>query len=166
MKGVNSTGVNSMVSIMSAVVLASTVIYKVDLKYAIQDNNHILRKLDDLNNSKSLEGKTVIHASFDIEAMFPSIQKEVGLEQCRLHLDKREDPILSTDCIIDALETNLDNNITEFEGVIYKQKKGTAMGPKNACAYAECRYSHRQDRQRCYGRDLEPPSSPMGQIPR
>ena len=131
-----STGCASAIKNLSA--LTAHELTKVDLKYAIQDNNHILRKLDDLNSSGCLEGKTVIHASFDIEAMFPSIQKEVGLEQCRLHLDKRENPIiLSTDCIIDALEITLDNNLTEFEGVIYKQKKGTAMGPKNACAYAD-----------------------------
>ena len=69
--------------------------------------------------------------------MFPSISKEIGLEQCRKHLDKRNDPIFSTDCITDALEITLDNNFAEFEGETFRQIKGTAMGPKNACAYAD-----------------------------
>ena len=81
--------------------------------------------------------KSIIHVSFDIEAMFPSISKEVGLEQCRKHLNRRIDPIFSTDCIIDALAITLDNNITEFNGETLCQIKGTAMGPKNACAYAD-----------------------------
>ena len=69
--------------------------------------------------------------------MFPSISKEVGLDQCRKHLDRRKDNIFSTDCIIDALEITLENNITEFEQEAFRQIKGTAMGPKNACAYAD-----------------------------
>ena len=31
----------------------------------------------------------------------------------------------------------LENNITEFEQEAFRQIKGTAMGPKNACAYAD-----------------------------
>ena len=109
-----------------------------ELDFAIRDTNHILRKLDEINDSGILnEVESVIHASFDIEAMFPSISKDVGLQQCRKHLDKRKDPIFSTDCIVHALEITLDNNITEFENETYKQIKGTAMGPKNACAYAD-----------------------------
>ena len=70
--------------------------------------------------------------------MFPSISECVGLEQCTIHLNKRSEPILfSTDCIIDALKITLNHNLTEFENVMYRQIKGTAMGPKNACAYAD-----------------------------
>ena len=31
----------------------------------------------------------------------------------------------------------MNHNLTEFENVMYRQTKGTAMGPKNACAYAD-----------------------------
>ena len=31
----------------------------------------------------------VIHVSFDVVSMFPSISKDIGLEQCKIHLDKR-----------------------------------------------------------------------------
>ena len=131
-----STGCASAIKNLSS--LTAHELTKVELDHAIQDTNHILRKIDEINESGVLNNAgSIIHASFDIEAMFPSISKEVGLEQCRKHLDKRNDPIFSTDCIIDALEITLDNNITEFEGETFRQIKGTAMGPKNACAYAD-----------------------------
>ena len=131
-----STGCASAIKNLSA--LTAHELTKVELDYAIQDTNHILRKIDEINELGALSGVTsVIHASFDIEAMFPNISKEIGLQQCRAHLDKRKDPIFSTDCIIDALEITLDNNITEFEKETFRQIKGTAMGPKNACAYAD-----------------------------
>ena len=69
--------------------------------------------------------------------MFPSICKSLGLEQCKGHLDKRIEKLFSTECILEAIEITLDNNLTEFNGTVYRQKKGTAMGPKNACSYAD-----------------------------
>ena len=63
--------------------------------------------------------------------MFPSISKEVGLEQCETHLNKCIDPLFSTDCILEAIDITFSHNLTEFEGKMYKQIKGTAMGPKN-----------------------------------
>ena len=130
-----STGCASAIKNLSA--LTALELTKVELKYATQDLNHFLRKIEGINKSGLLQGKSIIHVSLDIEAMFPNISKEVGLEQCRKHLDKRIDPIFSTDCIIDALEITLDHNITEFNGETFCQIKGTAMGPKNACAYAD-----------------------------
>ena len=131
-----STGCASAIKNLSA--LTAFEMKKVELKYVILDLNHMLRKLDEINESGVLsEITSVIHASFDIEAMFPSISKDFGLEQCRKHLDKRINPIFSTDCITEALEITLENNITEFEGEAFRQIKGTAMGPKNACAYAD-----------------------------
>ena len=69
--------------------------------------------------------------------MFPSISKEVGLEQCKDQLDKRIDPIFSTQCIQDAIEITLDHNLTEFNDVMYRQWYGTAQGSKNSCRYAD-----------------------------
>ena len=68
--------------------------------------------------------------------MFPSISKEVGLEQCEMHLNKRIDPLFSTDCILEVIDIAVSHNLTEFEGKMYKQIKGTAMGPNNTCVYA------------------------------
>ena len=69
--------------------------------------------------------------------MFPSIPKGLGLKECKKRLNKRGNPILSTECILKAIEITLDHNLTEFNEVMYRQKKGTAMGPHNACAYAD-----------------------------
>ena len=69
--------------------------------------------------------------------MFPSIPKSLGLEECRKRLNKRTNPLFSTECILQAIEITLDYNITVFNGVMYIQRKGTAMGPHHACAYAD-----------------------------
>ena len=130
-----STGCASYTKILSS--LTAIELCKVDLPYIIKDNNDLLRKIIAINENEILAGKNVIHVSFDVVSMFPSISKTVGLNQCKMHLDKRTDPLFSTQCILDALEITLDHNLTEFEGVTYRQIKGTAMGPKNACIYAD-----------------------------
>ncbi|MCP4475882.1 MAG: hypothetical protein GY821_15215, partial [Gammaproteobacteria bacterium] len=129
------TGCASYIKNLSA--LTSYELSKVPLPYCITDTNHLLRKLEELNRSSILKDKTIMHVSFDVEAMFPSISKSFGLEQCENHLNKRESPMFSTECILEAIEITLDHNLTEFNGTMYRQKKGTAMGPKNACAYAD-----------------------------
>ena len=101
------------------------------------DSAHFLAKLKHLNNTGTLHNHKIIHVSFDIVEMFPSIPKDFGLRQCRQNLDKREDPLFSTDCIIEALDITLSHNVTEFDGVLRKQKYGTGMGPKNSCPYAD-----------------------------
>ena len=70
--------------------------------------------------------------------MFPNIPEEMGREECRKHLDAREEPVLfSTDCILEGIDITLKNNLTEFNGNMLRQIKGTAMGPSNACDYAD-----------------------------
>ena len=67
-----STGCASAIKNLSA--LTAHELTKVELDYAIQDTNHILRKIDEINELGALSGVTsVIHASFDIEAMFPKL---------------------------------------------------------------------------------------------
>ena len=130
-----STGCASFIKNISA--LTAYELCKVPLPYCLKDTNHLLRKIHDLNCSNVLKNKDIIHVTFDVAAMFPSISKSFGLEQCKIHLDQRENKLFSTQCILDALEITLDNNLTEFNGQMYRQIKGTAMGPKNACAYAD-----------------------------
>ena len=131
-----STGCESYTKHLAAITAYE--LKKIKLEYVIEDTNHLLRKVDEINDNNLLVGKNVIFVSFDIESMFPSISKNVGLEQCKYHLDRRsmEEQMFSTQCIIDALEITLENNLTEFNSIMYKQCKGTAMGPENACQYA------------------------------
>ena len=92
-----STGCSSYTKNLSA--LTATELCKVDLQYVIKDTNHLLRQIRDINQLGILKNsKDVLHVSLDIVNMFPSISKIVGLDQCRMHLDKRDDPLFSTDC--------------------------------------------------------------------
>jgi hypothetical protein len=68
------------------------------LPYRLQDTSHFLRLLKDYNERRGLEESPlpVILCSWDIEAMFPNIDKEVGLTACREILERREEPVPST----------------------------------------------------------------------
>ena len=111
---------------------------KVPVQYVIVDKNHFLRKIDQLNDSGKLRGKNVTHVSIDVVNMFPNIPREFGIAECTKHLSKRTKPhLFSTSCIVEALKITLDNNLATFNGKCYLQLTGTAMGPKNACDYAD-----------------------------
>ena len=84
-----------------------------------------------------MEADSILMCSFDIVQMFPNITKEIGLPACRKHLDKRDRKIFSSDCITEGIEITLDHNLTTFGDEMYRQIKGTAMGPANACDYAD-----------------------------
>ena len=130
-----TTGCNSYIENLSAITAFE--LKKVDIPYNLIDTPHFLRKIDELNKTSKLVGKNIIHVSVDIENMFPNIPVEFGIQECNKHLDKRVNPIFSTECISNAIEITLTNNIATFNNVTYRQKKGTAMGPKNACDYAD-----------------------------
>ena len=130
-----STGCNSFTKNLA--VLTNYELRKVKLVHNVQDTNNFLCKLDDLNESGVLENKSILLCSFDICSMFPSISKDLGLQVCKEHLDKRENKVFSTQCIIDAITITLDHNLTVFNGCMFKQIKCVAMGASNACDYAD-----------------------------
>ena len=130
-----TTGCNSYIENLSAITAYELKL--VDIPYSLKDTPHFLRKIDDLNESKKLESKDIIHVSIDVVNMFPNIPKEFGMQECKKHLDKRSNPLFSTNCILSAIEITLNNNIGTFHNTTYRQTKGTAMGPKNACDYAD-----------------------------
>ena len=131
-----TTGCNSYIENLSAITAVE--LKKVKVPYVIADKLEFLRKLDQINASGRLIGKKIIHVTIDVVNMFPNIPREFGLEECYKHLNKRQEPhLLSTACIIEALKITLDNNLAMFNGNCYLQLTGTAMGPKNACDYAD-----------------------------
>ena len=84
------------------------------------DTPHLLRKIDNINDSCILHDRNMIHVSIDIVNMFTNIPREMGIEQCKKHLDCRENPLFITKCIIKALEITLDNNISQFDKTYYR----------------------------------------------
>ena len=131
-----STGCNSY--IQNLAIFTAQELKKVQLKHCLKGTNDLLQKIKLLNESGILKDKKIYHVTFDVEAMFPSISKDMGIDACRNHLNKRVgEQLFSTDCILDAIEITLDNNLTVFNKKMYTQVSGTAMGPNNACDYAD-----------------------------
>jgi hypothetical protein len=69
--------------------------------------------------------------------MFPNIDNNLGLTAVKKALDSRENKFPSTECIVEAVEIYLTCNNCQFGEINFLQKHGTAMGPKNACSYAD-----------------------------
>ena len=69
--------------------------------------------------------------------MFPNIDNNLGITAVRKALDSRSSKFPSTDCIAEAVEICLRVNNCQFSEQHFVQKHGTAMGPKNACSYAD-----------------------------
>ena len=75
--------------------------------------------------------------SWDVVSMFPNIDNNLGITAIRKALDSRSSKFPSTDRIAEAVEICLRDNNCHFSEQNFVQKRGTAMGPKNACSYAD-----------------------------
>ena len=69
--------------------------------------------------------------------MFPNIDNELGLGAVKTALEIRDQLLPSTNCILKAVEICLKSNHSLFNEKCYLEIHGTAMGPKNACSYAD-----------------------------
>ena len=105
----------------------------------LQDTPHFLRKLEQYNNGRNSEENppSIILCSWDIEAMFPNIDNELGLMACTEILNKRSTSEPSTESLVEAIKITLEENIAEFDHHVVKQCSGTAMGPHHACSYTD-----------------------------
>ena len=102
----------------------------------LKDTNHLLQKIGDINKSGPLPPDTIL-VSWDVVAMFPNIDNNLGISAVTKYLDRRAAKYPSTDCIVEAVEICLKSNNSQFGEQHFVQKHGTAMGPKNACSYAD-----------------------------
>ena len=69
--------------------------------------------------------------------MFPNIDSNLGISAVKSALVARTVKILSSECILEAVEICLKSSNCQFDGSNYLQQHGTAMGPKSACSYAD-----------------------------
>ena len=102
----------------------------------VRDTSHMLDIIDDLNVNGVLENDLLV--SFDITNMFPSIDNETEIQRVRSKLNEHASKFdIPVDCVIEALEICLKRNCSTYKGQYWLQENGTAMGPKNACSYAD-----------------------------
>ena len=78
-----------------------------------------------------------ILVSWDIISMYPSIDNKVGIGACKAALDNREKLSPSTHCLLEVIKITLECNNSTFNKKNYRQNRGMAMGPHNACSYAD-----------------------------
>ncbi|XP_068756472.1 uncharacterized protein [Montipora capricornis] len=102
----------------------------------IKDTTDLLNRIQKLNEQGPFPEGTLL-VSWDVVSMFPNIDNELGLGVVSRALDTREQLLPSTDCILEAVEICLKSNHSVFNEKFYLQVHGTAMGPKNACSYAD-----------------------------
>ena len=102
----------------------------------IKDTTDLLNRIQKLNEQGPFPEGTLL-VSWDVVSMFPNIDNELGLGAVSRALDTRKQLLPSTDCILEAVEICLKSNHSVFNETFYLQVHGTAMGPKNACSYAD-----------------------------
>ena len=101
------------------------------------DTTALLNKVTEINNKFSPFPAGTLLVSWDVISMYPSIDNKVSLPACKEALDRREHTSPSTECLLEAIKITLECNNSIFNKKHYRQNRGTAMGPHNACSYAD-----------------------------
>ena len=103
------------------------------LKSYVKDDWDFLRKLP-----RSVDFDCELY-SVDIVSLYTSIPHDLGIEAISYYIDKHRSRIpnrFTKEFILESLLFVLENNNFLFDGVLYHQKTGTAMGTKCAPPYA------------------------------
>ena len=103
------------------------------LKSYVKDDWDFLRKLP-----KQVDFDCDLY-SVDIVSLYTSIPHELGMEAISYYFDKHRSKIpdrFTKEFVLESLLFVLENNNFLFDGVLYHQKTGTAMGTKCAPPYA------------------------------
>ena len=95
--------------------------------------------IDFLNYLPEIVPENTILASFDVTSLYTNITHELGVHSIKFWLNKHPEslhPRFNKQFVIDSITLILTNNSFTFDGKIFLQKKGTAMGTKMAPSYA------------------------------
>ena len=102
----------------------------------VKDTTDLLNRIKELNKRGPFAEGTLL-VSWDVVSMFSNIDNELGLGAVKRALETRDHLLPSTSCILEAVKICLKCNHSVFDDKFYLQIHGTAMGPKNACSYAD-----------------------------
>ena len=102
----------------------------------VKDTTHFLQKIEELNKQGPFPQDAIL-VSFDVVSMFPNIDNQLGISAITTALNSRDIKTPCTECIVEAVEICLKHNNSQYDDNNFLQIHGTAMGPKNACSYAD-----------------------------
>ena len=97
----------------------------------LQDTPDFLRQIEVLNKRGILPINAIL-VTADVCGLFTNIPHQECIQTTQCALNERTDPNMSTEFIIRLLELILKYNIFEYNGDLYQQDIGTAMGSRPA----------------------------------
>ena len=110
------------------------------MKQVSKDHTSFLRDTCDfllhIQNIENLPDNAIL-ATIDVTGLYTHIPWDEGMQATREALDRRADKTVPTDFIVKLLELLTKWNIFEFNGELYQQLEGTAMGQTHAPDYAD-----------------------------
>ena len=112
----------------------------------LQDTPDFLRMIEDINDKIELPAGTIL-VTIDVSALYTNIPQDEGLEAVREALEDRVKPECPTNFLIRMLDLVLKYNIFEFNGELFLQLIGTAMGTRPAPSYANIFMARKVDQQ-------------------
>lgn len=101
--------------------------------------SYVRDTVDFLNTLPKQVSQDSVFVSFDATNLYSNIPHELGLEAIEYWLDRFPNSLhyrYSKKFVLESLKLILQNNFMHFNGKIYRQKLGTAMGTKVAPTYA------------------------------
>ena len=78
---------------------------------------------------------TPILVTADVVCLYPNIPRQTGLKALKEAFEKRDIKKIPTEDLVKISGFVLNNNIIKFNGKVYQQKSGTAIGTKFAPTY-------------------------------
>ena len=104
-----------------------------NIKSHVKDTTDFLKKIDEIQNLP----KDAILVTMDVKSLFTNIPHRDGINAVARALSKIQNSDIPNRVIIKFLSLTLHLNNFEFNGKHYLQKKGSSMGSKSSCHYAD-----------------------------
>ena len=103
------------------------------IKSHIKDTTDFINKIEQITNLP----ENAILVTMDVKSLFTNIPHSEGINAVARALEKLENSNVSNRVIIKLLSLTLYLNNFEFNGKQFLQKKGSSMGSKSSCRYAD-----------------------------